>query len=178
MLVIRNDAMAKKSKDEEAEAEAEGEEPAAEGAAKGGGKKKLIIIIGAAALFVLVAGGGGAYFFLGGHKEEAVAKKTVAFVDIREMTVNLVQGPQQDRPQYLKLKVALEVADPKLVAVIQPLLPRVEDAFQVYVRELRTADLEGSAGVYRLKEELLRRVNTAVYPSKIDAVLFKEIVVQ
>jgi flagellar FliL protein len=29
-----------------------------------------------------------------------------------------------------------------------------------------------------LKEELLRRVNIAVYPARVDAVLFKEIVVQ
>jgi flagellar FliL protein len=57
-------------------------------------------------------------------------------------------------------------------------LPRVEDTFQVFVRELRASDLDGSAGVYRLREELLRRVNVAVYPAKVDAVLFKDIIVQ
>ncbi len=46
------------------------------------------------------------------------------------------------------------------------------------MRELRASDLEGSSGVYRLREELLRRVNIAVYPAKVDAVLFKDIVVQ
>ena len=61
---------------------------------------------------------------------------------------------------------------------VTPLLPRVEDAFQVFVRELRASDLEGSAGVYRLREELLRRVNVALHPVRVDAVLFKEIVVQ
>jgi flagellar protein FliL len=173
--------MAKKAndKDEDADADAdvENQETAAEGESKGG--KKKLIVMAAAGLVVLLAAGGGGYFFLaGGKKEEAAAKKMVAFLDIREMTVNLTQGPQQDRPQYLKLKVALEVTDPKLVTTLTPLLPRIEDAFQVYVRELRASDLEGSAGVYRLKEELLRRVNMAVFPSKVDAVLFKEIVVQ
>jgi flagellar FliL protein len=48
----------------------------------------------------------------------------------------------------------------------------------VFVRELRASDLEGSAGVYRLREELVRRVNIAVYPAKVDAVLFKDIVIQ
>ena len=52
------------------------------------------------------------------------------------------------------------------------------DAFQVYLRELRKSDLEGSAGIYRLKEELRRRVNLAIYPAKIDSILFKEILVQ
>ena len=50
--------------------------------------------------------------------------------------------------------------------------------FQTYLRELRPTDLDGSAGLYRLKEELTRRVNVAIAPSRINAVLFKEIVVQ
>jgi flagellar FliL protein len=106
------------------------------------------------------------------------AKKPVSFVDLREMTVNLAPEPNQERQQFLKFRVALEVGDPKVLAEIQPLLPRVEDTFQVFLRELRATDLEGSAGTYRLREELLRRVNMAVYPAKVDAVLFKDIVVQ
>ncbi len=94
------------------------------------------------------------------------------------MTINLSNEPNQERPKILKFRAALEVKDQKLIAEIQPLLPRVEDTFQVFVRELRASELEGSAGVYRLREGLLRRVNVAVYPAKVDAVLFKEIIVQ
>jgi len=83
-----------------------------------------------------------------------------------------------DRTQYLKVKIVLELPDAALVGQIQPLMPRVMDAFQTYLRELRPTDLDGSAGLYRLKEELTRRVNVAVAPNKITAVLFKEIVVQ
>ena len=51
--------------------------------------------------------------------------------------------------------------------------------FQVYLRELRVEDeLSGSAGVYRLKEELLARVNAAVEPINVTDVLFKEMLVQ
>ncbi len=57
-------------------------------------------------------------------------------------------------------------------------MPRVLDAFQVYLRELRATDLEGSAGIFRLKEELVRRVNLAVHPAAIDSVAFNEIIVQ
>ena len=94
------------------------------------------------------------------------------------MVVNLAPEPNQERPRYLKLKVALEVKDEKIVGDVQPLMPRVQDIFQVFVRELRVSDLEGSGGIYRLREELLRRVNLAVSPSRIDAVLFREVVVQ
>jgi flagellar FliL protein len=57
-------------------------------------------------------------------------------------------------------------------------MPRIQDAFQVYLRELRASDLEGSAGLYRMKEELLRRINMEIHPREVTRVLFKEIIVQ
>lgn len=171
--------MAKKPKKDDAEgadAPEGGKEP------KAGGKKKLILF-GAVGLAALGGIGGGAYFFLGRHKDPAAEhaeapKKPVAFVDIREMMINLASEPNQEKARFLKFKVALEVKEPKIAADIQPLLPRIEDTLQVFVRELRATDLDGSAGVYRLREELLRRVNVAVYPAKVDAVLFKDIIIQ
>ena len=137
------------------------------------------MIIGGAGLLVLVGGGGGAYFFFKGsdHKEVQVAAKPATFVDLPDVLVNL-SNAGGDRTQYLKVKIVLELPDASLVPQIQPLMPRVMDAFQTYLRELRPTDLDGSAGLYRLKEELTRRVNAAVAPNRITAVLFKEIVVQ
>ena len=83
-----------------------------------------------------------------------------------------------ERVQYLRVKVVLEVKEEKQIEEIKPNMPRVTDIFQTYLRELRPADLAGSAGLFRLKEELTRRVNAAVAPIKVSAVLFKEIVVQ
>ena len=94
-----------------------------------------------------------------------------------EVLVKL-SGSGGDRTQYLKMKIVLEVPDQTLIAQIQPVMPRVMDAFQTYLRELRPTDLEGSAGLYRLKEELTRRVNAAIEPARINAVLFKELLVQ
>ena len=158
--------------------ETEGGKPAA----KAGGKKKLIMIVAAAV--ILTGGGFGAYKFMKGKSAAAesaaasAAKKKTVFLDLPEMTVNLAGAPGQERPIYLKLKVSLELEDQKMVTEIQPLLPRVVDNFQIFLRELRPADLEGSAGLYRLKEELVRRVNAAVYPSRVEAILFKDLLVQ
>ena len=99
------------------------------------------------------------------------------FVDLPEVLVNL-SNTGTDRTQYLKVKIVLELPDQIMIAQIQPVMPRVMDAFQTYLRELRPSDLDGSAGLYRLKEELTRRVNASIAPGKINAVLFKEIVVQ
>src|SRR5262249_6383134 len=116
------------------------------------------MIIGGAGLLVLVGGGGGAYFFFKGsdHKEAHVAAKPATFVDMPDVLVNLSSNGA-DRTQYLKVKIVLELPDATLVPQIQPLMPRVMDAFQTYLRELRPTDLDGSAGLYRLKEELTRR---------------------
>jgi flagellar FliL protein len=161
----------------------DGDAPAVDEAAAAGSKKKLILFGGAGALALVLVAGGGALFLLGGPEQPPVAaapsgKKPVSFLEVREMTVNLQPESAQDRSRFLRLRVALEVKDSRTVAEIQPLLPRVEDTFQVFVREMRASDLEGSGGLYRLREELLRRVNVAVHPAKVDAVLFKEVVVQ
>ncbi len=140
--------------------------------------KKVMIM--ALAGVLVVGGGAGGYFALSGAKPEEPKKdvvKPATFVDLPDVLVNLAASGA-DRTQYLKVKIVLELPDPALVGQIQPLMPRVMDAFQTYLRELRATDLDGSAGLYRLKEELTRRVNVAVAPNKITAVLFKEIVVQ
>ncbi|WP_338719761.1 flagellar basal body-associated FliL family protein [Devosia sp. XK-2] len=164
-----------------AEAEAENEAPAKKGI------PKLFIIIGAAVVVLLLAGGG-LFFFMssgtgeadsgGGEHAEAVAAEVhdTFIFNLPPMMVNL--SSEGGNNSFMKLTVALEVADEEMMAEIQPRLAKVIDAFQVYMRELRKSDLEGSAGIYRLKEELLRRVNLAIYPAHVESVLFKEILVQ
>jgi flagellar protein FliL len=140
--------------------------------------RKLMIMI--AGGVVLLGGGVGGFMMLGhDHRTEAAAPppKPAIFVDMPEVLVNL-SNTGSDRTQYLKVKVVLEVPDQKLTEEITPVMPRIMDTFQTYLRELRPTDLDGSAGLYRLKEELTRRVNLAIAPNKVNAVLFKEIVVQ
>ena len=142
-----------------------------------------VMIIAAAVLLVLGGGGGAYFYFFSGSEHEASAKhaaapaKPATFIDLPDVLVNLSSGANE-RTQYLKVKIVLEVPTPEVVTEIQPLMPRVLDTFQTYLRELRPTDLDGSAGLYRLKEELTRRVNAAVAPNRVTAVLFKEIIVQ
>jgi flagellar FliL protein len=166
-------------KNKRAEAESEQEAPDAGTPAPANPKRKLIIIIAAAVL--ALGGGAGAAFFLFKPKAAPVvatpAPKPPAFLDLPDTLVNLA-NTGGERPQYLKVKIVLELPDNTMVQQIQPVMPRVMDSFQTYLRELRPTDLDGSAGLYRLKEELTRRVNYAIAPNRVNAVLFKEIVVQ
>jgi flagellar protein FliL len=146
------------------------------------GKLKLMIAIGG--LIAIIGIGGSVWFFfrhssdeMHAEAEAAPPRKPPAFVDVPEMLVNLVGAPGE-RVQYLKVKVVLEVKEEKQIEAIKPSMPRVTDIFQTYLRELRANDINGSVGLFRLKEELTKRVNSAVSPVQVNAVLFKEIVVQ
>jgi len=171
----------KKAKTEEKpEAAPEGGEVAAPAKKKMSGKK-LVLFVALPVLLLAGAGGGGYFFLMAGKKEEkqeakAPPPKPVLFVDLPEMLVNLNSGSRTQ--SYLKLKVALELDDPAVPPKLDQVMPRVLDSFQVYLRELRTEDLGGSAGLYRVKEELLLRVATAVQPLTVKDVLFKEMLVQ
>ena len=146
-------------------------------------KSKLKLIVMAVAALAILGGGAATWFlFFRHHDEEAHAEmapppKPPVYVEVPEMLVNLA-GAAGDRILYLKVKVVLEVKEERQIEAIKPTMPRVTDIFQTYLRELRPSDLNGSAGLFRLKEELTRRVNTAISPMQVNAVLFKEIVVQ
>jgi len=156
-------------------------------------KKKLsgkkLVIFGLIALILLGGAGGALWYFgiIGGHHEAAAGadghgtaaekKPTqLVFYDLPEILVTLNSSGR--KTNYLKLKVALELDGNQGVERLETVMPRIIDTFQVYLRELRVEDLEGSAGLLRLKEELLVRVNAAVRPVRVSDVLFKEMLVQ
>jgi len=175
--------------DEEEQEEAEGESGDGGDSSGKSSKKKLFIIIGLILLLV-VGGVAGAYFTGlmdpviamitgGGASEEEQGEQTEGagvFYDLEDMLVNLNTGGRKS--SFLKIRVSLELAKSEDIPLIERVMPRIVDNFQTYLRELRIDDLKGSAGMYRLREELLRRVSAASAPAEIRDVLFKEMLVQ
>lgn len=98
------------------------------------------------------------------------------FFDLGEIVVNLSADGR--RQTILQLVVQLEVEKQDDKPALEAVKPRIIDNFQTYLRELRLDDLRGSAGLYRLREELLFRVNEAVYPVKVRDVLFQRMLMQ
>jgi flagellar FliL protein len=165
--------------------EEEGANPEAE-AEKKPDRKKLILLIGLP-LVLLIAAAAGVYFsgladpFLKKSEEAKTdappPPKPAVFLDMPEILVNL-NSTGTRRTSFLKVSISLQVESPSDVVKLQTLMPRIVDSFQVYLRELRVEDLKGSAGMYRLREDLLRRINEAARPVKINDVLFKEMLIQ
>lgn len=154
-----------------------------------GGKKKLLMIAGGGIL--LVAGGVGGAFYtgmldsvLGRGPENGVAEGEMAgitgddpiFYELPDIVVSLNTGERKSR--FLKVRVNLELGNTDDLARIERVMPRIMDHFQVYLRELRMEDINGSAGTFRLREELLKRVSAAARPARINDVLFVEMFVQ
>lgn len=166
------------------------EEAAAEAPpAKGGGRTKLVLLI-ALPLLLLAGAAGGLYasgaadkllagVTAGGEAAEAEAGAAAGpgfFYDLPVMLVNLNSSGRES--SFLKLSVSLEVAGKSDAEHLEAVEPRIVDSFQVYLRELRIDDLRGSAGLQRLREELLLRVRAAAGGAEVRDVLFKEMLVQ
>ena len=101
----------------------------------------------------------------------------IAYYNLPEFLVNLDTSSKQT--SFIKMKITLESeSENDSTDAIDNRLPRIIDSFNTYLRTLRTSDIAGSAGLYRLREELLLRVNKTIYPGKINDVLFREIIIQ
>jgi len=193
-----------KVKEAPAEAEAEGEEGEGEGGKKKL-PLKMLIIAGVAAVVVLGGGGTAAFMLLkpkpdeahaekGGHEKKEKKKEKKKEGKGGEEASNIKEGPDgvifytlppvvvnmqtaDGRPTFLKLKLTLELPDEDAVDVLDPAMPRLQDMFQTFLRELRPEDLSGSQGSYQLRMEILRRVNLVIAPSHANAVLIEEMLI-
>ncbi len=154
-----------------------------------GGRRKLLLL---AVPALLAAIGAGLWF--GGvlppllHRAKPVAPvhpadqpavpataKPPTYVDLPEIVANLNAGK---RTSFVKLHARIEIARAEDGPAIQAAMPRLLDMFQTYLREMHPEELRGSAGTWRLREELIARANIAAAPARVVDVLFTEMLIQ
>lgn len=190
------------AREEKKIADTEEENAEAEAAPRRGKRLLLVIVL---LLLLIGAVGGGLYFsgMLGkdaaqeeaaappvGEAEKAAEKKAAdghgaevktadaapVFYAMPEFLINLNTGGKGT--SFLKMSISLELPSKDMEAKVKAIEPRIVDSLNTYLREMRAGDLSGSAGLYRLREELLMRINKALQPEQVNDVLFKEIIVQ
>ncbi|OYW13298.1 MAG: hypothetical protein B7X02_02485, partial [Rhodospirillales bacterium 12-54-5] len=167
-----------------------GEGAEGEGSPKKGKKKLLFIIVG---VVLLLAIGGGLFAagVIGGKKAEKIdgeagdaehpaeAAKPVdapVYYELPQFLVNL--NSATSRTSFLKMSVTLELRDKAAVSTVEANKPRIVDVFNTFLRELKPADVQGSAGIYHLRDELMARLNATVEEGLVKDILFSEIIVQ
>ena len=152
-------------------------------AARPGGRRRLLLL---AAPAVLAAVGAGLWFggilplpglghaAKGAH--DAARPAAPVYLEMPEIVANLNAGPR--RSSYIKLHSRLELGRAEDADMVKAAMPRLLDMFQTYLRDMSPEELRGSAGTYRLREELIARANAAVAPARVVDVLFTEMLIQ
>jgi flagellar FliL protein len=166
-------------------------EEAAPKPAKPSGRRRLLLL----AIPVVLAGTGAGLWFSGvlpsllglhrhdeahgaaGQGDQAPHAPVIVAVELPEMVANL-NSISSRRASFIKLHARIELARAEDVAIAQAGMPRLLDLFQTYLREMRPEELRGSAGTWRLREELIARANIAIAPAHVTDVLFTELLVQ
>lgn len=155
---------------------------ATESGKKSGGSRRMLLL---AVPLLLAAALAGLWFTgilpgmlgLGHAKPEKTAADAVPiYVDLPVIVANLNNDSGQ--PSYVKLNARLEVSRQEDAARAHEVMPRIQDLFQTYLREMHPEELRGSAGIYRLRQELLSRANIAVAPAHINNILFTQLLIQ
>lgn len=137
----------------------------------------LLLLSGGGVAFVMGAFDGGEEAEVSAVDQDGLPQGPSVFYDMPELLINL-SATKGNRTSFLKMIISLELDNELDVPAIEAVMPRIVDNFQVYLRELRVEDLRGSAGIQRLREELLLRVNASVAPVVVKDVLFQEMLVQ
>ncbi|MCQ0091819.1 flagellar basal body-associated protein FliL [Roseovarius sp. M141] len=151
-------------------------------------RSKMPLIMG---LVLALAGGGGGFYAVhsgllfasdsqasapAGPMDDSHRKvgamPVVAYVPIEPLVISLGKGMSG---RHLRFRAELEVI-PAYRAEVEQLLPRVVDVLNTYLRALKLEDLTDSAGLLRLRAQMLRRVQVVTGGDRINDLLIMEFV--
>ena len=93
------------------------------------------------------------------------------FYDLPEVDVRLRNVPGKD--QVVKIKLSIELSKMEDITIIEALSAKLTDAVIAHTVELMPEEIDGSEGIYWLREELLYRMNLIAAPVKISNLNFK-----
>lgn len=134
----------------------------------------------AAVCGVAAAGVGGYWAAVGSAGVERLfapapaAEAAAVTIDLPELIVNL----RADTPsRFLKIGLTLAVA-PRDRAAVEQAMPYLTNALQDFLRNIDQHDLQGSAGLFRLRTELRRRFNLILGQDAVADVLLRSLLTQ
>lgn len=142
-------------------------------------RKKLMILL--LPLLIVIGISVGIYFALNNNYDSLgvdynivqynkdTPENMTVFYDLPEIKTS-VRG--KNGSHELRLKINLEISSIEDLHVIEVLTPKLSDAVLGHVIELNMNEIDGSTGLYWLKEELLYRLNLVASPVKIKNLNF------
>jgi flagellar FliL protein len=157
----------------------------------------LIIIIVIAGLTI---GGGGAVSFLmfkgkgkekdkAGHEKVEEKKKDAdkhgkkegagdAHGNMKSLEPSFIVNLAGGGHNFMKVDISLELTDKAVESEIDSKLPKIKDTILMILSEQTPESIADNKGKLRLKDELLKRLNSFLTAGKIENVYFTSFVVQ
>lgn len=155
----------------------------------GGGMLKIILPV-----IALLLGGGGGYMLgtttttaqieeaqaLEPEAEEGdVSKDPNAMVgDMHKLDPFVVNLNEPKGSRYLKTTIHLEMGDPELSMELERRSAQMRDVILALLTSKSSQELQALEGKFRLREELLSRINALLVNGTISRVYFTEFVIQ
>jgi len=147
-------------------------------------RSKLPLLIGF--VLALVGGGGGFFAVKSGMilsspddktqaettVEEPDALPDVVFLPVDPLVVSLGRNSRND---YLRFRAQLEVHS-KFQGEVTSIMPRVVDVLNGYLRAVDIRDLEDPSALFRLRAQMLRRIQIVTGEGRVRDLLVMEFV--
>jgi flagellar FliL protein len=161
---------------------------ASAGEAKPKSGAMLWIIVGVVNVVLI---GGGAFFVLtrssaadpaqgapGAHGAPPAAGAPAASGPLLKLDPFVANLNEPDGNRYIKVTVAVEVADDVALAAADKLVPRLRDAVLVFLSSLGVTDTQGAEGKEAIRKELLDRARKVLGERVAKNVFYSEFVLQ
>lgn len=116
-------------------------------------------------------------------KEDAAKKPSASnalptgpiFVSIPTVVVNIKDSA---KPRYLRLTLAIEVADSQGEGAAKSQIPKIVDAVQLFLRTQQTDAFVSVSSLIAVRSEILHRINGLDKAIRARAVLIQELMIQ
>jgi len=103
---------------------------------------------------------------------EVLKAKSVTYLPIPELTINLKKTSSRSRTLTASFVLALE--NENVRKNVNHFIPMIQDQFHTFLREMDVSDLEGMAGIERVSQEMLIRINRVVAPFSVTDLLVQK----
>ncbi len=111
----------------------------------------------------------------GGGEAGGGEGKMGVFVSLDPFIVNLASDSGK---RYLKITMQLELARPDMAAEVNNRMPQIKDAVITVLSSKTADDLLTIEGKFRLKEQVLTRINNTLTSGVVKNIFFVEFVIQ
>ena len=156
--------------------------------------KKLIMIIAGVVVALLVAGGG-AYFMLkggggggggGGHGKSSSSgghgggggSSEAEVHNLYKLDPFIVNLQDNSGTRYLKVTINLELEGDGTKEEIDKFMPKIRDSLIILLSSKGYNEIGTVEGKYKLREEIVERINSILKEGKVLTAYFTEFVIQ